>query len=196
MEGPPLKNDLRREFRDRRRSLTPLERESHNHSINRSVIEMVERVGAKSLSAFLAFDGEPSLQPALNHLSERGLEVAMPVITDTESGKRLQFCVWRPETALRRNAFGIEEPGLECKVEMRDFDLVLIPMVAWDQRGNRLGMGAGYYDRALSALVHSDRPMRIGVAYSIQQADMLPAEPWDVRMHEIITENGRFTCPA
>lgn len=194
MEGPPSKDDLRRKFRARRRSLTPLQRESQDLEINRSVIELVEQFGAKSISAFLAFDGEPDLRPALIDLSASGLELALPVMTDNTTKRTLQFRAWHPETALSRNAFGIEEPDAERLVHLRDIDLVLIPLVAWDRFGNRLGMGAGYYDHALSALAGSDQPRRVGIGYSIQQADKLPAEPWDVLMHQVITENGPFTC--
>jgi len=196
MEGPPLKDDLRRAFREVRRKLTPLQRESHDNAINRAVIELVEQTGAKSISAYLPFDGEPDLRPSMNHLSSIGLQIALPVITHTTAGKSLQFHAWHPEAELSRNAFGIEEPDSEGLVQLQDLDLVLIPLVAWDREGNRLGMGAGYYDRALAALTGSDRPMRIGIGYSIQQADKLPAEPWDVRLHQVITEEGRFTCPA
>lgn len=196
MEGPPLKDELRRAFRARRRGLTPPQREAQDAAINRFVIELVGKTGAKSISAFLAFDGEPDLRPALNHLSASGLGIALPVITGHTTGKTLQFRAWHPEGELRRNAFGIDEPESEGLVHLRDLDLVLIPLVAWDRKGNRLGMGAGYYDRALAALAGFDRPMRIGVGYSLQQTDKLPEEPWDVRMHGVITENGRFTCLA
>lgn len=196
MEGPSLKNELRREFRRRRRSLTPLQRESQDLAINRTVVELVEQTGAKSISAFLAFDGEPDLRPALNHFASSGLQLSLPVITSKSNGKTLQFHSWHPEAELSRNAFGIEEPSLDRLVDLRSLDLLLIPLVAWDQDGNRLGMGAGYYDRALTALIDCDRPMRVGVGYSIQQADKLPVEPWDVRMHQVITEHGRFTCLA
>lgn len=196
MEGPPSKDDLRRAFRERRRKLTPLQRESHDNAVNRSVIEMVGQIGARSISAYLAFDGEPDLRPAMNHLSSIGLQIALPVITHTTAGKSLQFHAWHPQAELSRNAFGIEEPDSKDLVHLHDLDLVLIPLVAWDRFGNRLGMGAGYYDRALAALTGLDRPMRIGVGYSLQRAEKLPEEPWDVRLHGVITENGWFTCPA
>lgn len=195
MEGPPAKAELRREFRERRRNLTPLQRASQNESINRSVISLVQETGAKSISAFLAFDGEPDLLPALNELCALGVDVALPVVGQNgPGGKSLEFRRWRQECKLTRNAMGIEEPVLEDTVPLRDLDVVLVPLVAWDQSGNRLGMGAGYYDRALSGLRDSQWPLRVGVGYSIQQATHLRAEPWDVPLHEVITENGRFTC--
>lgn len=195
MEGPPSKSELRREFRERRRNLTPLQRDTQNQSINRCVISLVQETGAKSISAFLAFDGEPDLLPSLCQLNGNGVHVALPVVINGgPGGKSLEFRHWHQECELNRNSLGIEEPVLEETVPLRNLDVIFIPLVAWDERGNRLGMGAGYYDRALSTLGDSPRPLRIGVAYSVQQSNQLFAEPWDVRLHEVITEHGRFTC--
>ena len=69
-------------------------------------------------------------------------------------------------------------------------------LVAWDERGGRLGMGAGYYDRALEHVAVLDQPLRIGIAYGVQQADELPMTPTDVRLHAVLTESGLFTCTA
>jgi len=122
------------------------------------------------------------------------VRIALPVIVDAPEAPRLQFRIWNPTIPLVRNFFGIEEPGGGDVVPPRDLDLVLLPLVAWDERGHRLGMGAGYYDRALAPVAACSRPLRVGVAYGLQQADRLPADPWDVRLHEVITENGRVGC--
>jgi 5-formyltetrahydrofolate cyclo-ligase len=55
-------------------------------------------------------------------------------------------------------------------------------------------MGAGYYDYTLAALAGSDRPLRVGIAYEVQKSANVPEDPWDIRLHEVISENGRFTC--
>jgi 5-formyltetrahydrofolate cyclo-ligase len=57
-------------------------------------------------------------------------------------------------------------------------------------------MGAGYYDRALEPVADRSHPLRVGIAYEVQKVLQLPADPWDVRLHQLITENGRFTCTA
>ena len=196
MEGSFLKRRLRKEFRQRRRNLDPNARQSADRAIHRTLIELVESTACASLSAFVSFDGEPDLGPTLNVLSRRGVRIALPVIVDAPETPRLQFCNWDPSMPLARNFFGIDEPGSGDVVPPGDLDLVLLPLVAWDECGHRLGMGAGYYDRALASVVDCSRPLRVGIAYALQQADRLPADPWDVRLHQVITENGRFTCEA
>ena len=195
MEGPDSKNELRRKFRALRRNLDPLQREARDRSINDCVVSLIADTGAKSVSAFLAFDGEPDLRPALDQLSRSGVMLVLPAIVNDAAGKKtLEFRRWHPGAQVSRNSFGIDEPDPQQPVHVREIDVLLIPLVAWDPRGNRLGMGAGYYDHALAALGNSGRPRRIGVGYSIQRTDELNAQPWDVRLHEVITEYGRFTC--
>lgn len=191
-----LKSRLRTETRQRRQAIGLTARRSLNQAINQTVLELVEKTGSVCLSAFLPFDGEPDVRPALEILSQRGVRVALPVIVDATTAPRLQFRCWHPATRLDTNSFGIEEPGDGEVVLPQNLDLVLLPLVAWDECGRRLGMGAGYYDRALASVAHSCRPLRVGIAYAVQKASRLPADPWDVRLHQVITENGRFTCTA
>ncbi len=196
MEGSFLKSRLRKEIRQRRKAIDPAARRRFDQAINQTLLELVEETGCSSLSAFWPFDGEPDVRPALKTLSGRGLQVALPVIVDTAAGLDLQFSLWNPAIALKKNFFGIGEPGAGEAVLLQDLDVVLLPLVAWDEGGNRLGMGAGYYDRALAAVADSSLPLRVGIAYEVQKVDRLPADPWDVRLHRMITENGGFTCTA
>jgi 5-formyltetrahydrofolate cyclo-ligase len=80
-------------------------------------------------------------------------------------------------------------------VHSRVLDVILMPLVAFDGQGNRLGMGAGYYDRTLAFLRHRRhwrKPRIIGLAYEFQRMPALPAEPWDVPLDGIITEAGFY----
>jgi 5-formyltetrahydrofolate cyclo-ligase len=197
MEGTLLKSQLRKQMRERRRAIDPDTRRQSDQAINRSLLELVERSGSASLSAYLSFDGEPDLRPALDTLGRRGVRIALPVLLGAAvAGSTLQFRIWDPGMALSRNAFGIEEPPRGEVVLLQDLDLVLMPLVAWDARGHRLGMGAGYYDRALAGVAERERPLRAGIAYHLQQVERLPTDPWDVVLHQVITEEGRFTCAA
>ena len=91
---------------------------------------------------------------------------------------------------MKKNRYGIPEPTGTGMVQVPEIDLVLLPLVGWDRFGSRLGMGAGYYDRALQPFAQSDRPLRVGVAYRVQQVEKLPAEPWDIQLHGMLTESG------
>ena len=95
-----------------------------------------------------------------------------------------------------KSRFGIPEPCGSPEIPLSNIDLLLMPLVGWDESGNRLGMGAGYYDRALQSSGQSDVPIRAGVAYQLQKVPGVPVDPWDIRLHMLLSETGWFTCPS
>jgi 5-formyltetrahydrofolate cyclo-ligase len=181
-------------MRRRRKAIDPSRRQLFDKSINQAVLELVEQLRVTALSAYLPFDGEPDLRPALGTLSRQGVQIALPVIGQGSDSRVLQFRCWDPETELVESTFGLSEPDATGIVPVGALDLVLLPLVAWDESGCRLGMGAGYYDRTLATLASSNRPLRVGIAYDVQKSSHVPEDPWDIRLHEVISENGRFTC--
>ncbi|MEJ8569073.1 5-formyltetrahydrofolate cyclo-ligase [Elongatibacter sediminis] len=194
------KRALRARLRARRRDLDPATRATADHSINEHVLDLARSVPQGTVAAFRAFDGEPDLNPALSALARSGRRLALPVLVATPGAattraRHLEFHAWDVETDLLTNHFGIDEPHTGRPVSLDEIGLILVPLVGWDPNGGRLGMGAGYYDRALAGVADQKYPVRAGIAYSVQRADTLPLETHDVRLHEIITEHGRFTCP-
>ena len=97
----------------------------------------------------------------------------------------MQFLLWRPGELLVPGPFGLSQPDVMC--EKCKPDIVLVPLLAFTDGGIRLGQGAGHYDRALSLL---DGSTAIGIAWSIQQAEILPHDPWDVPLDAILTERA------
>lgn len=87
---------------------------------------------------------------------------------------------------LHLGAFNIEEPDGDDTTDMTQIDMVVVPAVAYDRRGNRIGRGKGYYDR----LLHDTRAIKIGVAYDFQLVDEIESEPHDVAVDYVITERG------
>jgi len=194
------KASLRSRFRKLRREIAEHRRQPDDQAINAAITKLVrERDGAR-VAGFLAFDGEPDISPALAELNLKGVEIYLPVIETGSAYDYLSFRRWptggatSPPGALRRNSFGIREPVVGESGEVPEFDIMLIPLVAWDETGGRLGMGAGYYDRALEEVAHVGKPLRIGIAYQLQRADSLPMSETDVYLHGILTESGLFTC--
>jgi len=169
-------------------------RQSADAMINQVLVEMVKDGGIMSLAAFLSFDGEPDVSPAMNIMNQLGVQIVLPVIVNAPAATELRFRDWSPECQMRKNRFGIDEPVSGEFVPPRNLDLVLLPLVAWDESGLRLGMGAGYYDRILADVADRQKPLRVGAAYEVQKVPQLPADPWDVRLHQVITENGVFAC--
>jgi len=188
-ESKQSKALLRQRQRQLRRGIQARQRERFDRSIRAHVRQLIASRGARSVAAFWAFDGEPDLVPLFAQLTADGIDLALPVVTPGPGGC-MTFHRWRPETDMRQSAFGIPEPQGTAAREARELDLVIMPLAAWDLRGNRLGMGAGYYDRCLAASRHSAAPFRVGVAYSSQEVGHIDHDPWDVPLHGVVTENG------
>ncbi len=179
---------MRLKVRAQRRQLSSTNRDSHNQSINRELLACVSKLKVTSLSAFWPFDGEPDLRSALNTLESSGVRIALPVLDSHQPVMTMHQ--WRPVTVMRENRFLIPEPLDEPMVEVSSLDLLLIPLVAWDANGGRLGMGAGYYDRILAPLSTMNGPHRIGIAFSLQEVPKVPVNAMDIPLHGLICENG------
>jgi 5-formyltetrahydrofolate cyclo-ligase len=137
------------------------------------------------VSGFWPLGGEIDIRPLLLALLERGHEIVLPVTPPR--GQPLGFRLWRPGDPMAPEKFGTVRPtGAE-----RAPDFLLVPLLAFDRRGRRLGYGAGYYDRTLTALPAAGR---LGCAYAAQEMDEVPAGPHDVRLPAVATERGIIRC--
>jgi len=189
------KSELRQRIRQARARLAADEREALDSAINRHLVDYVMRAGHSVVAAFVAFDGEPDLGPAMSELEGNGVRLAVPVIREASGRADICFRQWSPGSEMQPNRYGIPEPVGTLDLRLDEIDLALVPLVAWDSRGGRLGMGASYYDRLFQPLATEQRPFRLGTAYQLQQVEQVPLEPWDIGLHGVLTENGCFTCP-
>jgi 5-formyltetrahydrofolate cyclo-ligase len=129
--------------------------------------------------------GEIDLRPLLQRLAMAGHTLALPVTP--QRGQPLTFRRWAPGEALQAGRFGTFEPtGPELEP-----DFFLVPLLAFDRTGRRLGYGGGFYDRTLTA-----RPAvpRLGVGFAAQEMPAVPAGPMDIRLPRVATERGLITC--
>lgn len=138
-------------------------------------------VGA-TVAGFWPMGPEIDIRPLLLALAERGHPIALPVTP--KRGNPLTFRRWRPGEALARGPFGTQHPAAG---ETLTPDWLLVPLLAFDRAGRRLGYGAGYYDRTLAALPGATA---IGCAYACQELPEVPAGPDDWPLHAIATEQG------
>ncbi|MES2095832.1 MAG: 5-formyltetrahydrofolate cyclo-ligase [Pseudomonadota bacterium] len=115
--------------------------------------------------------------------AEAGCVIALPHVT--VRSEPMRFLEWETEAALEAGPYGLSQPAANA-AERRP-DIILTPLLAFDAKLNRLGQGAGYYDRVFARFPDA---WRIGVAWSVQQIDDLPVEAWDVRLHAVVTEQG------
>lgn len=178
-------------MRARRRALPPLEAERHARQVARHLLARGPVRSAVHIAAYLPNDGEQSLVPFIERLWRMNKHCYLPVLF----GKRLWFYPYDRHTRLRLNRFAIPEPRLAQRKRrhLSALDVVLTPLVAFDGRGNRLGMGGGFYDRTFAYLAHRRhwrRPLILGVAHDFQEVEALPAQPWDVPLAGVVTERG------
>jgi 5-formyltetrahydrofolate cyclo-ligase len=120
----------------------------------------------------------------------------LPCLTPDKS---LRFAPWRNGDPLVQNRYGIPEPDLTPGSQLSAAQLaaVLVPLLAFDRSGTRLGAGGGYYDRsfaALRSLAVGARPLLIGIAYGFQEVQHLPRAAWDVPLDIVLTEHERIDC--
>jgi len=137
-----------------------------------------------AVSAFWPSKGEIDLRPLLHTLHERGHPCALPVVV--ARGQPLVFRAWTPETVMAAGAFGIPAPPPGAAVVVPD--VLLVPMLAFDRGGNRVGWGAGFYDRTLETLRAARVTVAIGIAFAVQEVDFVPHGPHDQPLDWIVTE--------
>ena len=145
------------------------------------------------VAAYLPVDGEFDPGPLLALARSRGCRVCVPVLLPLR-GRMAFGPLDAPDAAWRVNRYGLREPGgmPALLLRPRDLDLVLVPLVAFDAAGHRLGMGAGYYDRAFAFLRQRSawrRPRLVGLAFDLQQAPAIEPAAWDVPLWGVLTES-------
>jgi len=142
---------------------------------------------AVRVAGYAAMRGELDVFPILAMLSLRGKIPALPRVTANHAP--LEFRRWQPGDALILHPLGMKEPS--ALAEPVAADLILVPLLAFDKAGHRLGYGGGYYDRTIAALRLGEKPaLAIGVAYGFQEIPALAAEAHDTRLDGILTEHG------
>jgi 5-formyltetrahydrofolate cyclo-ligase len=137
------------------------------------------------VAGFWPVEREIDIRPLLETLHARGHRVALP--QTPPRGNPLIFRLWHPGMAMLPEPFGTARPGGEA---VRP-DWLLVPLLAFDRAGRRLGYGGGYYDRTLAALPGC---VAVGCAYSCQEVDEVPAGEYDFRLHAVATERGVIPC--
>jgi len=189
-------SELRRELRRRRRALTRRERRHASRDLARRLRGFPLFRNARRIAFYLATGEEMDLGPLLRFAQESRRRCYLPVLRP-----RFQHGLWfiehRPGEPLPKNRFGIPEPSVHRRnpVPLRGLDLVLVPLVGFDGQGNRIGMGGGFYDRALAWARRLSRwqgPKRIGIAYDCQRVERIEPRPWDVPLHGVMTEKGFY----
>ncbi len=191
MQNPPdPRQTLRREMRQRRAALDARERMRASQAVAAQLLSMRELATPRTVAVYWAVQSELPLMHAVTALQRAGHRLCLPVI---QADNTLRFAPWQASTRMRPNRFGIPEPDVNGDEWLApdQLDIVLLPLLAFDDRGGRLGSGAGYYDRSFAFPRASERiarPFLLGVAYAFQQVPALSSAEWDVPLDAIVTE--------
>jgi len=136
------------------------------------------------VSGFMTFGNEINPLPLMRKLAGKGARLALPVVAGR--GKALVMREWTFGAPLSAGVWGIREPTPEAaEVEP---DILLVPLLAFDRTGHRLGYGGGYYDRTIAELRERKHIVALGVAYSAQEVPSVPVSPRDARLDLVLTE--------
>lgn len=182
-DAPPSKPHLRRTFLSRRRALYPTAWQAQSQRLCDRLRSLPQVQNARTILAYHPFRQEPDLTPLFSTLA---IDWGLPRCV----GNVLQWHRWRWGDGLVQGKYGIWEPEPTLPMlEPSQVDLILVPCVACDRSGYRLGYGGGYYDR-LFADPHWQRVPAIGVVFEDAHVEALPHDPWDLPLQGVCTESG------
>ncbi len=140
------------------------------------------------VSAYWPFRTEIDPRPLMDRLIDAGARIALPITPPKGVSEPVRFHLWSADDVLQQSAFGVHEP--HPSKEAVEPDLVLVPLLAFDRRGGRLGYGAGHYDRTLERLRAIKTIRAIGLAFGAQEMERVPTDPHDQPLDAILTERA------
>tara|TARA_R110002073_G_scaffold43462_1_gene120973 strand:+ start:10994 stop:11563 length:570 start_codon:yes stop_codon:yes gene_type:complete len=176
-----LKADLRRRALAARQSAHDAAPDAGEQLVEHFPFELL--APGAVVSGYWPLPGEIDPRPLMAELAARGARLVLPVIV--APGEPLIFREWRPGEPLQRRVFGLMEPA-ESAPELVP-DILLVPLLAIDSDGNRLGFGKGYYDRTLAGLRAAGTPLAIGLAYEAQVVAAVPVDEFDQPLDWLVT---------
>ncbi len=176
------KNELRKKMKGLRRAVTREEKKLMSGAIYDTLFRLEPFLRARTVCSYLSAFNEPDTIRIIKELWFRGCAVAVPIThTDTEL---LSLSYLNAIKDLSEGAYKIKKPTIIKEALISEMDAILVPGLAFDRGGNRLGFGKGCYDKLLAG----SRVLKIGLCYGFQITDAVPAEKHDVKMDYIITE--------
>jgi len=180
---------LRRELRERRRSLSTREQAAAAASIAPMVHQLPDWREARHVAVYLAADGEIDCAALTAAARGEGKNLYLPVINTDNS---LGFALWAKDEPLLENRFSIPEPAVHAtRCPPGALHILFLPLVGWDSGGGRLGMGGGFYDKTLAGV---RGPLLVGLAHDCQQAKNIPREEWDITLDFVVTPSALHDC--
>ncbi|HCU53445.1 MAG TPA: 5-formyltetrahydrofolate cyclo-ligase [Gammaproteobacteria bacterium] len=196
MTDPSARHSLRRTLRQQRDALSDSEQRRAAAQLSTNVAaNRLFRV-SRRIALYLPNDGEIDPQPLMERIWAAKKLCYLPILSRLRHD-RLWFAPYMPDTPLTLNRFGIPEPRVPSRLWVRaqELDLILMPLVAFDARGNRLGMGGGFYDKSLAFLRTRrlwHKPHLVGLAHDFQRVEDLETFAWDIPLQAVVTDRAHY----
>lgn len=189
------RSQLRRQLRHLRRNLTQSQQQQAAWGVLKQFRAHAYYRQARHIAVYQAADGELDLNWLIKQMWQDQKTVYLPVLPSWPKTKML-FQPVTADTHYQKNRFGLWQPQLKPTQQRAAWalDLVLMPLVGFDQAGNRLGMGGGFYDRVFATQLRPKRPRLVGVAHACQQVEQLTVAAWDVPLDAVLTEQSVILC--
>jgi 5-formyltetrahydrofolate cyclo-ligase len=146
------------------------------------------------VAGYWAVRGELPLNLAVASLARRGQRYFLPVLGRM---RQLRFAEYSTGATITHNRFGIPEPAAATSLPPREMDVILLPLLAFDRQGHRLGTGGGWYDTSLAFLRDAPRPaapLLVGIGYAFQEVESIVTEPWDIDLDYVATDSELIAC--
>ncbi|WP_082305748.1 MULTISPECIES: 5-formyltetrahydrofolate cyclo-ligase [unclassified Pseudoalteromonas] len=184
------RSEIRDLVRKKRNSLSLKEQKIAANSIKVNLSQLLNSYNNAKIALYLSNDGELKTSKLIDKLQQGNHEIYLPVIHPFTPGNLL-FQKYEKNSPMKANRYGIFEPELNCShvCPVNELDIIFTPLVAFDDSGNRLGMGGGFYDRTLARYYTEgwQKPLLIGIAHNCQKVESLPIESWDIPLKTIVT---------
>ena len=182
-----LKSDLRKEMLQLRKNMKTRDVCSFSNKIISAIMELPEFTNGKNIMLYLSFNKEVNTYPLARWCLDNGKTVIAPYCIQSKR-EIVPYKITNLIGDLTKSAFGVMEPKQDIleKVNIEDIDLIIVPGVVFDENCNRIGFGAGYYDRFLPKKLKNTPA--IGIAYDYQIIDKVPTDEYDAPLDYIITQ--------
>ena len=189
------KSNIRSKIRQLRKSISGEQALKAGTQLRDNLKKLDNYASYQSVACFLSFDGEIDTRPVLDMLIEDKQRCFLPKLRPSQPN-RLWFMPYTGRESMRNNRLGIPEVELTVNhaLAVSKLDIILMPLVAFDEAGNRLGMGGGFYDATLAHLKQTDkRPLCIGLAFEQQKIESIPTQRWDYPLDGVLTQNNYYS---
>lgn len=192
------KQQLRQQLRAARNAIPSPQRELAANEMAQKVMLLPFYSAAKNIALYWPHDDEIDAMPLLHSALLAHKQCYLPVLL-LDPQQKLGFAAYTLQTPLIKNRYGILEPelGFSTLIDTIDLDIIFVPLVGFDSFGRRLGRGGGFYDATFADFHKSNKqhwPKLVGLAYSCQHVDEIPADVWDWQLDAVVTESDIFYC--